>query len=945
MKTILKTLMVLLILIGVNVGSGVERVEAGKSIKSDSGAIPDLAYFWNWSPVIPYGSAGSVSLDQSLNCVGACEWSPGLRSSYASINYGSQLVKEGGGEIADGASLPIGTRFSIKRVNSLGDIYWNGTGYSGDSPYGNWSPNAGPTTVGCTDWNLTEETYSSFWFGVGPAAFIKLDYSNPLSYKAHVMLNVANPTPTIFSLNDNVVCTGGWQSNSCEVKKSGPITVGMKFPETKGRFYYRYFDQREDHYGCHANNVPMRKDLGSKDGFGNVNVENSSYDVLFPSKTVNFNLTGQTQTPDYKASCSDISLNPNTPLTPGQVFGATIKTKNNGNTTWNSLSGISLKSVGNNFGPSYLNINKNTAPGSEFQFGNFFAAPTDPGTYNFNWRMSVWGLEFGDTCSKTITVVAPVCAGPRPATIGGTWWSADEEQNVPTGTSWTYSSSNTGAKCEYTCASGFERQGNACVPIPGSCSSPLANSSFYDDEEKASVPSVNYPSTYSDIDTGTKCQLTCNAGYSWNGASCIQLPDLVAGKPTASAVSVRRGETINLTGLIANNGLAPAGPYEVRYFFIDKNASRVAEYLTPATAITGTTNPGETKSTTGSWTIPNDAPIGTKYSVAYAADITNVVDEGTGDGPWSNGSDWSATFTVVEGPICVGTLENAKPHNEDNDYDRSGLTTDTNKSYSSTDTGAKCEFYCQDNYNWDDTAKACVNNTGQTGFIDLAASRPSASPSSDPADIDPATGIYDNVRVLLQINNIGTKKVNTPHSGIPYMARITGVADSQIGTYTESIDAGGESSSLEVELDNVPSGEQLEVCARVNLDGSNLYPEDSDLTNNESCTSFSLDTLEPPMSITTNKQYIRRDETADVTWEVNSARPLSCVVKGAGGISDGPFDPADRYPSPGNAYKLTKTTTTLSNTSEFRLTCTVVETGQKFEKTAVVNIIPKPEET
>jgi hypothetical protein len=169
-KIILKSLFVALLVVG-----GVESVRAGDasiSVKSESGPIPSLAYFWNWSPVVPYGSAGSVNLSQEPSCVGSCEWSPGLRGASASINYAAKLVYKGtNNEISNGASLPVGTEFEVKRVSSLADIHFVGTGYSGDSPYGNWSPNAGPTSVGCMDWNLMEETYSSLWIGTGPAFF------------------------------------------------------------------------------------------------------------------------------------------------------------------------------------------------------------------------------------------------------------------------------------------------------------------------------------------------------------------------------------------------------------------------------------------------------------------------------------------------------------------------------------------------------------------------------------------------------------------------------------------------------------------------------------------------------------------------------------------------------------------------------------------------------
>ena len=97
--------------------------------------------------------------------------------------------------------------------------------------------------------------------------------------------------------------------------------------------------------------------------------------------------------------------NDNVPLTVvhGTTFNATVIMQNLGSATWNST--YSLVPIGtSNFGITSLPA-VSTLPSHTDSFAATFTAPSTPGTYRFQWRMSHGGVKFGQPSAViTITV-------------------------------------------------------------------------------------------------------------------------------------------------------------------------------------------------------------------------------------------------------------------------------------------------------------------------------------------------------------------------------------------------------------------------------------------------------------------------------------------------------------------------------------------------------------
>src|SRR5574343_1938021 len=92
----------------------------------------NLEYFWNNG-----GKDGSKS-----------GWVSGLGSRNITVQYSADILYSDGSKVEDGATVPVGTILTLKfNPHRYKDISWFGTGYSSDSPYGQWRANAEPPPV------------------------------------------------------------------------------------------------------------------------------------------------------------------------------------------------------------------------------------------------------------------------------------------------------------------------------------------------------------------------------------------------------------------------------------------------------------------------------------------------------------------------------------------------------------------------------------------------------------------------------------------------------------------------------------------------------------------------------------------------------------------------------------------------------------------------------
>jgi hypothetical protein len=116
-----------------------------------------------------------------------------------------------------------------------------------------------------------------------------------------------------------------------------------------------------------------------------------------------------------------VTQNVPTTMNPGQAYSASIRMRNTGSSTWNSSYKLSSENPAGNltWGLNSLNLPTSVLPGSEVTFNFTLTAPSTPGTYNFQWRMTKDGTGgFGAlTANQQISVATQGGSGGGPVQI------------------------------------------------------------------------------------------------------------------------------------------------------------------------------------------------------------------------------------------------------------------------------------------------------------------------------------------------------------------------------------------------------------------------------------------------------------------------------------------------------------------------------------------------
>lgn len=157
-----------------------------------------------------------------------------------SVSYAATVSDNSSGmAIASGATVTPGQVLKFQFTPHVySDIYWFGTGYEVDSPYGDWSANAAPS-AGVGYVNGTQVVYQCL------AKDLFMHFTTGSGYDDFIPLEVAPPTESLtntagLSCNAATTDSGGNVTQICTVTAgSGSIAPNFNFASTYGRFYYR----------------------------------------------------------------------------------------------------------------------------------------------------------------------------------------------------------------------------------------------------------------------------------------------------------------------------------------------------------------------------------------------------------------------------------------------------------------------------------------------------------------------------------------------------------------------------------------------------------------------------------------------------------------------------------------------------------------------------------
>lgn len=270
----------------------------GKTVTIET---PVLDYFWSEGR-----PATAPNQDTGNN-----GWQKALGQGMVNINYSTGIKNtDTCNVISCGDTVQCGTNITLYFPGETStDISFVGTGYSSDSPYGEWREGATPPPgvngkVACLERNFTNNSDQC------PGPF-------GISWGVFIPLSVAPPVKTI-TVPDGLSCGAltGDQKNgyymNCTVTGPGTLNLVFNFASTIGKFYYRYSGLQyipggsDDSTagvpgGCYGNNVPLQTtngdiDYGSCNGLGHTAQD---YTLEVPPQTIQCNIIASCTTDGF----------------------------------------------------------------------------------------------------------------------------------------------------------------------------------------------------------------------------------------------------------------------------------------------------------------------------------------------------------------------------------------------------------------------------------------------------------------------------------------------------------------------------------------------------------------------------------------------------------------------------------------------------------------------
>ncbi len=195
-------------------------------------------------------------------------WHIGLLSPNITVRYSAQVTNaDTGAVIADGSNVSPGTKLNFTfSPHTSSDIYWFGTGFSTDSPYGEWGSITTPPAITCQ----TKD-------------FVNYDTSPPpLNFAIYIPLVIAPPTKSLTNTSGMTCVDLNSTTKQCTVTGTGALNPTFQFDQTSGKFFYRL--KGTNYYGgrCIGTNVPMEV-ITSTTG-------HEPYTLSVPGQSITYNL-------------------------------------------------------------------------------------------------------------------------------------------------------------------------------------------------------------------------------------------------------------------------------------------------------------------------------------------------------------------------------------------------------------------------------------------------------------------------------------------------------------------------------------------------------------------------------------------------------------------------------------------------------------------------------
>jgi hypothetical protein len=458
-----------------------------------------------WNTVVNHGLAYRYGHRHGFN-----EWSLGILNPNVSVSYSATVKNSAGVEISESTVVPVGEILNFSASpHKRTDIAWFGTGYTVDSPYGQWISGAGfpGSTSFCSSENYVTTT------GIPIATIFGLTFFGRIDVYGGLTVHPPSITITHTGSTAGLACNA--TGSQCTVTSPGIIRTQVSFGNTQGRFYYGYY-QHEDGWRpgdctaanlckvCVVHSTPMRI----------IDTYMYSYDeVLFDLVKGTFTSVPRT-----------IELSGTNVASSEYVLPVSARTISFAHTAVSTNNPPSIPTL---TGPvnGYTNV-----------LYPFTAQTTDPDgdtvRYGFDWNndsvVDVW-TPYGSSGFSSPRSYQWATAGVKSLKV-----IAQDSKGTN---------------------SGWSTVHQITIAVPKCLNSTPLNATIYPGDDLGLSGDVG--KTYSPTNTPTKCEYSCDMYYSWNGSSCALAELKVEITPSDSTYQV--GSLIRWTAK-ATGGIPP-------YFF------------------------------------------------------------------------------------------------------------------------------------------------------------------------------------------------------------------------------------------------------------------------------------------------------------------------------------------------------------------------------------------
>jgi hypothetical protein len=539
---------------------------------------------------------------------------------------------------------------------------------------------------------------------------------------------------------------------------------------------------------------------------------------------------------------------------------------------------------------------------------------------------------------------------------------------------------NRSVTATFTCDGGFTWNGSSCTPISFVCTGTTPSNANLCSGDSTGLSADTPRTVVSSCTVGTKCEYTCDNGYTRSGNSCVPVNLTSDLTPTVNG-TLTQGNTVSFDGRVRNNGGVTVSGFSNNFTYCWGSgcspSTMIGSHLSQSSLNAGASR----NNISANFNLSNTGTLRVQHCIDSRGQVTES-NETYGDNCrvanftvnaapvpdydltiTETGEAASAGTTVLNpGSNCVGNC--TRPYSDGTSVNLSGSISNGQVTFSgsgcsgdtctvsmTTNRSVTATYTCDSGFTWSGSSCDPIPVAPPDVSLDLV--------QVFEGSYNESTGLIENNDLRLRLSNESVTPVGAPQS-IPYDVT-EGPGGANITSGIIDVNSTINQSSLYNDPDNpsdlgsFPATQGLSIPVRVTLNPDSSI--DGDTSNNTGQDVLNLDLTDPTYRVVPDLEVVRTGNNAAITVTVeNPPFTLNCTLSGPGGIrlpGDPPGSGVTTYNIPpisasASDFTLDLIAGPLTSTAEYTLTCSHTSVlGNVFNFTPVtetIDVVPRIEE-